>query len=87
MLSDRTEDSYRSMLDALIEHQPDDPHFGDPLAWPSEWDDDVVALGSAMSRQESWCDTYEPSDDDQAAYLDQLEREAFERRYCRRVEF
>ena len=51
-----TPDAMPHMLDALVEHNPDDPAFGDPASWPAEWDDDVVALGAALMAQETWDD-------------------------------
>ena len=48
------------LLDALVEHDPDDPAFGDPANWPAEWDDDVVMLGAPLTREE----TFDPLPDD-----------------------
>ena len=40
------------LLDAINEHDVDDPDFGPPESWPS-WTDKVAArLGSAMCRSE-----------------------------------
>jgi len=38
--------------DALAEHQPDEPDFGDPESWPRAYDSIRVCLGPAIFPQE-----------------------------------
>ena len=63
------------LLDALTEHQPDDPGFGPPESWP-EWTDGMIAQdGAPMSSFEE----FEPTREDWDDYNDWCERLEYER--------
>jgi len=53
MLSDECpEDQFNQLVDALAEHDPDDPAFGDPAQWPAWTDDGTWSLTSEQELED-----------------------------------
>ena len=75
----REDHHYRQLLDSLVEHDPDDPCFGDPANWPDWTDDDFAELGMPRGRDESF---FAPEEEDIKALLDLEERVSYEQGCC-----
>lgn len=73
-------ESVGRLMDALIEHQPDDPFFGDPRGWPAETDEGIASLGLPSCREQAWDDASgdELTDHDWDEYILFIERFAYE---------
>jgi len=61
-------DQLGRLHDSLVEHQPDDPDFGDPESWPRAYDSIRVTTGPAIFQQERIDDCFDdlPSDVDES---------------------